>query len=944
MQETNFQRVIKVAQELLKDALDETGEACSVALVGSAVDETLAFLKRKAEGVNRDDVIAEIIRRMSIWVGEDATLADMTDHEPWLTPALKREWRYWQRYREWQEARLPWAAIEGLDATTDGILGLLENPKREGSWDRRGLVVGHVQSGKTGNYTGLVCKAADAGYKIIIVLAGLHNNLRAQTQMRLDEGFLGYETHPDANQKARPIGVGLIDSDPALRPQFVTNRTETGDFNMRFARNLGVYPEERPWLFVIKKNKSVLTRLLEWLHRHVADSKDSESGRPLVTRLPLLVIDDEADNASVDTGEKVIGEDGEPDLEHEPTAINRLIRSILHTFTRKAYVGYTATPFANIFIHEQGSTALEGPDLFPAAFIKNLAAPSSYVGPVRVFGVTGDDGRVGGLPLVREVEDYCSEDGKSGWMPKGHKSSHRPVCDTPEGMPASLVEAIHAFMLACTVRNLRGQGDEHSSMLIHVTRFNQVQEHVHRQVDDYVQHCRQRLMRRLDHAPLLQSLRALWERDFLPTATDERLQETEGTPANMPAWADIEQALPLMLEELKVRMINGKATDILDYADSPTGLKVIAVGGDKLARGLTLEGLLCSYFLRASRMYDTLMQMGRWFGYRPGYLDLCRLYTTTDLVEWFEHITDAAEELREEFDLMQANGGTPRDFGLKVRSHPTLMVTSRLKMRSAKAMMLSFSGSLVETVAFFREQQKLERNLAAFNQLIERLGPAGAIPRRSGEAARGCWWTGVPATEVLGFLDNYVTHPESYKTDSRLLASFIEAMSLKGELTHWNIALLSGGARPDKIAGREVNWLKRSANKELVDRYAIGRLLSPGDEAFGLSEQAWQAALTKTREAWHADAGSGRKRSELPDAPNGPAIRHVRGFGSADVAATPETGLLLLALLDPQQADMTLPDVPVAAFAISFPGSHSGVAVKYMANNVFWETEFGACE
>ena len=303
-----------------------------------------------------------------------------------------------------------------MDNSTDQILGLLEDPTRNGFWDRRGLVVGHVQSGKTGNYTGLICKAADAGYKIIIVLAGMHNNLRSQTQMRLDEGFLGYETSPSGD-KLNIIGVGQVDGDPAIRPNYATNRSENGDFNAKVAKHLGITPEQRPWLFVVKKNKSVLHRLYKWIQDHAANTSDSVTGRKLVTNLPLLVIDDEADHASVDTGEQVVTEDGKPDSEHQPTAINSLIRKILHSFSRKAYVGYTATPFANIFIHERGETTEEGPDLFPSSFIINLGAPSNYIGPARVFGLTGTEGREFGLPLARLVGDHCTDDGKSGWMP-----------------------------------------------------------------------------------------------------------------------------------------------------------------------------------------------------------------------------------------------------------------------------------------------------------------------------------------------------------------------------------------------------------------------------------------------------------------------------------------------------------------------------------------------
>ena len=370
----NFTKVVKVAQELLQDEDDKAG--ITPTLIEEKISAVLAMNRRWAEGLDRAAVADELIRRFSIWIGQDTTLENNDDHEKWLVAERKRDWRYWQRYREWLERRLSHKAVDALDATTDRILGMLEDPGREGRWSRRGLVVGHVQSGKTSNYTALIGKAADAGYKIIIVLAGLHNNLRAQTQMRLDEGFLGFETKPIPDD-LKIIGVGEIDGDPAIRPNFATNRTENGDFNSAVARNLGISPEQRPWLFVVKKNKKVLERLLTWIRNHVANVHDAERGGRIVTHLPVLIVDDEADHASVDTGEQAFDGDGNPDPEHEPKAINRLIRQILHSFSRSAYVGYTATPFANIFIHEGGSTREEGPDLFPSAFIVNLAAPAS---------------------------------------------------------------------------------------------------------------------------------------------------------------------------------------------------------------------------------------------------------------------------------------------------------------------------------------------------------------------------------------------------------------------------------------------------------------------------------------------------------------------------------------------------------------------------------------
>jgi len=642
MASTTEQRIIKFVQELLLDEADKAG--ITPALIDDKIELVLAMNPKWRDGIDRVAVTDELIRRFSLWIGRDATLKNNEGHKDWLTAARKTDWRYWQRYREWLERKLSIRAVEALDASTDGVLSLLEDPKRDGPWDRRGLVVGHVQSGKTSHYSGLICKSADAGYKIIIILAGLHNNLRSQTQIRLDEAFLGYKTTAFDGEALVPVGVSEIDADPEIRPNYATNRAENGDFSTRIARNLGITPEQRPWLFVVKKNKTVLERLLGWIRNHVANARDKETGLPVVTNLPLLLIDDEADHASVDTKEILLDENGRPDEEHEPTAINRRIRRILHSFSRSAYVGYTATPFANIFIHEQAATREEGPDLFPSAFIISLAAPSNYVGPARVFGTRSEEGRAAGLPLIRKIDDH------DGWMPPGHKNGWVPLHEGRNELPPSLNEAIDAFILACALRRLRGQEAEHSSMLIHVTRFTSVQKLVHAQVDERVRHVRQRLQRRTaGHEMVLDAFRALWERDFAPTSTTmcEQLPDECDRSAS-PAWSEIEDVLADAAADIQVRMINGTAKDALDYAENQeTGLKVIAIGGDKLARGLTLEGLTVSYFLRASKMYDTLMQMGRWFGYRPGYLDLGRLYTTGELVEWFEHIADASEELRE---------------------------------------------------------------------------------------------------------------------------------------------------------------------------------------------------------------------------------------------------------------------------------------------------------
>jgi len=946
-----FQRVVSVAQTFLVEAM-ENG-SITPTLIAEKV-EFVATHMAPGESVDRKEAVAELIRRFSLWIGGSSTLSDRTGHKDWLNTARKRDWRYWQRYRDFLENKMSIKAVDALDDATNKILELLEDPLREGGWDRRGLVVGHVQSGKTGNYTGLICKAADAGYKIIIVLAGLHNNLRSQTQIRLEEGFLGYETSAK-NDVVRYIGVGENGRDAEIRPNCATNRSDNGDFNTKVAKHLAISPEQRPWLFVVKKNKTVLDRLLKWIRNHVADSKDSD-GRPLVSGFPLLLIDDEADHASVDTGDQVVGKDGSVDDEYQPKAINSRIRKILHSFSRKAYVGYTATPFANVFIDRRKATKEEGPDVFPQSFIINISAPSNYIGPARVFGLRAPEGRAGGLPLTREVEDQAAWIEEAGWMPPKHGKNHVPLFNGRDEVPPSLREAVSVFVLACAVRVLRGQGRRHCSMLIHVTRYTAVQEEVRRQVEELVRGYRQRVERGFDRDKLMAEWRELWESDFVPTSATvaKAMDETDGE-FHLPEWGEVEDVLADVLGDLanSVRAINGSAGDVLDYAErEETGLKVIAVGGDKLARGLTLEGLCVSYFVRTTKMYDTLMQMGRWFGYRPGYLDLCRLYTTSDLIEWFGHIADAAEELRQEFDTMAKVHATPENYGMKVQSHPILMVTSPIKMRSAKSLQVSFCGSVLETVAFHRDLSVIERNLVVMERLLDAAGtPAerDAIVRRRGESDqewKGFLWNNIPAEHIIEFFSGYLTHPAARKVNSAVLADFVKVMAAKGELTSWTVALVGGSDGKDCMICEKYaleNMIKRSQNPSSKgEHYSIGRLLSPRDESIDLDEEAWMAALNLTIDDRMMDPARRTEETgkDQPRAPSGVFVRQVRGLGEKGVVGHPERGLLLIYPIDPRDAGFPEDSAPIIGFGVSFPASRSTTTVKYEVDHLLWETEY----
>lgn len=962
---SDFENVLKISQALIQDEIGEGHTPVTIDLIYAKVDQVLEMKTKWKGTVNRLALIKELETRFSIWIGKETFLSNDDDHVAWLSGSRKEGWRYWPRYRQWLEDRWAPTSVEALDQVTDRIVGLLEHPDRPGPWDRRGLVVGHVQSGKTANYTGLICKAADAGYKLIVVLAGLHSNLRSQTQMRLDEGFLGYETMPRRQAQGtelRTIGVGLIDSDPTIRPDYVTNRANDGDFKKTIANNMGISPGHRPWLFVVKKNPSVLRHLVSWVEERVADAHDSLTGRPIVSNLPLLVIDDEADHASVDTGEQLFDENGQPDLVYQPKKINQLIRRLLHLFNKSAFVGYTATPFANIFIHERGRTEEHGEDLFPRSFIVNLPTPSNYAGPVRVFGLEpSQDGENGShpLPLVRHVNDHAATlnlDERQGWMPPRHRNGHRPLLNGIAELPKSLQQSIQAFILGCTVRDLRGQANEHTSMLVHVTKYTSTQKEVANQVRDYLVTIKRRLKRGVDDAELIGQFNSLWCNDFIRTTASVTSLVANGH-YELPQWSAVEKLIPQIIEDISVREINGHAGEVLDYEQhKETGLKVIAIGGDKLARGLTLEGLIVSYFLRASRMYDTLMQMGRWFGYRPGYLDLCRLYTTPDLEDWFQHITEASEELREEFNHMYAVGGTPREYGIRVKSHPLLMVTSRVKMRNSEELRLSFAGESQETIIFHRDTNKLSNNVTATDSLIRKMGEPILDPKRNrlGGGAhqwKGSFlWEGVPSENIVEFLRTFLTHEDNRTVIGPMLADYIDQQQPYGELAKWSVALLSGEGEAKTIGGLSIKTVKRSPNLRCYDveaqkrdnRFIIRRILAPRDEAIDLDQDAYQAALElSVRTSMGSQAGN--RQRKIPTAPSGLSIRRIRGIGDASrgILGHPERGLLLLYPLSPLEGDIAF-DGPVVGFGVSFPESRNAQSITYKVNNVYWAQEYGA--
>jgi len=931
---TAFEQAKNHALLILRQYQLPTHENIRAAINAACI--TLEAMGTAANGeVDKDQLQRDIESLLNVWAPDGTQLVDMKGHEPWLPDTRSKvNWDFWRRYELYlgEDKGIPPAVIARLDSLTDRVLGLLENPKRRGPWDRRGMVVGQVQSGKTANYTGLICKAVDAGYKLIIVLAGVHNSLRSQTQLRLDEGFLGRDTQQSRvflKETAR-MGVGhFVLTDRRLAAHSLTTSAGDGDFHRAKAKSIAVYIGNDPVILVIKKNGSVLNNLIKWVHATVADAK------PPAKDLPVLVLDDEADHASVDTRARAVDEAGQFAEDHDPTAINRLIRHLLNSFEQSAYVGYTATPFANIFIPPDDVNVKHGEDLFPRSFIINLPAPSNYVGPVQVFGLTragdGDGGPVMGLPVVRTVSD------SQPFIPTPHRKEL-----VPPDLPDSLREAIRAFILSCAARRARGDEKAHNSMLVHVTRFNAVQ----RIMGDLVQQELRTLKQRLeygdgDRLPTLKDeLQLLWEQDYAPTTADiqHRFDDPEITTLT---WSEIEPNLRDAALKIDIKLINGEAQDVLDYYGQPNGISVIAIGGDKLSRGLTLEGLTVSYYLRTTQMYDTLMQMGRWFGYRPGYLDLCRLYTTPELVQWYEHITAASEELREEFDRMATAHLTPMDYGLKVQTHPGgLMVTSAGKMRYGRKVRVSFDRSLIESYLIQKDKSVIDHNYAVTDAFLQRLPPP---VQPKGDDYH---WLNVPAGEVITYLSQLRGHPALPASDPPHLAEYIGKKLLHGELAHWTVVLIDvvskRKGRPGSVGGITVGLsLRNPGDRSSQDAYYIRNrhIITGSDEMLDLSQEERDRALAGTISEWEAKEEN-KRSSDPPSRPSGPYIRAERPR---------DRGLLLLYPLDPDAEELFPPDDvrrkgnPIIGYALSFPGTdRPDEAVEYIVNPVYWKEELAA--
>ena len=869
-------------------------------------DEALGLVRRfidlktpREEAINNPLIPAEFrprileqLEKENIIILEPAHVIQAGEiPDDWLNAADRSGWYYWTSLRQFWLDQNGWSlkTVQSVDDTTDKILRQLPHPTKN-EFNVRGLVLGYIQSGKTANYTALIAKAADAGYRLIIVLSGIDNGLRLQTQIRLKRELVGYPGLASDSVPLPPTGKQWIE---------FTREELKGDFKPGYA-NPAVLQGPQPVLLVIKKNGAILRRLISWLDKAPFES---------IQTLPVLVIDDEADQASIDTtGTYQVAEEIEDKEIEDPSVINKRIRQILQKFKKSAYVAYTATPFANTLIPHDTYHPEYSIDLYPKDFIIDLPKPPGYYGAEELFGITEgpDTERKPGLDILRPVSDDDID-----------------IIDHGD-IPVSLKNALLDYILGGAARAFRGQVEKPATMLVHTSHLIGEQRALTEKFRQHFKDLRDEWRYQKDKG-LQDILKTRWEEKFRGVT---RFHHPE---LDVP-FESIMPHLDKFLESVQVRTINSETGHVLDYRKEPN-LKAVAIGGNKLSRGLTIEGLLVSYFVRSTDMYDTLLQMGRWFGFRQGYEDLTRIYTTPDLILNFSDLAFVERQIREDIQVYEDEGLTPLQVGVRIRSHPAMLVTSRLKSRFAKTetIIQSYSDKSTETVKFPLSQPEIlkkqeEENLKILNKFLTELGTP-----ESGDD-KGPVWSGVSAAKILSFIKKYqILGDKPVEFSPSLIAAYIEKQLGHKELQNWTVAIRGRGTPDEKlgsaewnIAGRKIWQISRT---RITNTDRLGVISDSKDESVGFTVEQRKkmedavAAGMKNRKATRAQ----RSKEE------GLLLLYpISRYSGYDMPAEGEGNRIRL---------FTNPDDPNAfdllGLAFSFPKSeHPQPVVEYISGTV----------
>jgi len=709
--------------------------------------------------------------------------------------------------------------IEETKRSSLEILKKMGDPKSSEPFYIRGLVVGSVQSGKTANFNAVINSAVDAGYDLIIVLSGIMEDLRNQTQLRIEKEVEG-------KYKAGVFtGVGAISSFGSLGTypevnQIIVPTSPDTDFSKTIKE--ADFTLNNKNILICKKNTSVLKNLLLWLHTYLNKNKDK-------IEIPFLIVDDEADNASLNNlGEKGI---------NYASVINGHIRALLALFNKKTYIGYTATPFGNVLQDRN-----EAPDqkwqvtektggeiittefdleksLFPEDFIELLFPPPNYIGPKHFFETRLETVRKIDPLIPAPVTDYLNafparvwkDDSETGvprepTIEKNGETRATVKNDSfPGYLPESLKEAIMCFVISTAVRISRKsemidsrQYQPHNTMLIHISRFTEWQTRTKKLVIDFVNELIEDLDSDLpsDKNSVYGTFERIWYKyyayvmeniaNYLPDQYDDPYL----TPKT---FEDIKPLLITAISGVEIKAINSETKDKLTYPEN-TEKKYIAIGGNRLSRGFTLEGLTINYFIRNTNYADTLLQMGRWFGYRPGYIDCCKLFSTQDSLEKFDQTTYTIEDLEQKFIDMNRNPeNTPSKYALLVLKHPgALKITRPSILKNTREVNWSFSDELVQTTWFSLDQIRMKNAWDGLKSHVLNLGTAfnnkqeGYLLFENATSTELFNFLKLPNT----FLDKDKKHGENYFAE---LIAFIKLANEKNLLTSWTIGIKTFG-------------------------------------------------------------------------------------------------------------------------------------------------------
>ena len=749
--------------------------------------------------------------------------------------------------------------VRSVHEASNEVVSLLENPAQL-QFSCRGLVVGHVQSGKTANMTAVIAKALDAGYNTVIVLAGLTNKLRHQTQMRMFNDLV--LRHP-------------------LRWQVLTSNEMNRDFRAP-AQGGFLSHVDKAQLAVVKKNVSPLGQLRTAVERTLPAH---------LAQLRILLIDDECDQATVNSAR------GELDM----TAINARIRELLAILPAVSYVGYTATPFANVLINPYRIEGVELDDLYPRDFITALPKSPNYFGTEELFGRPPADADnleadEEGLDMIREVDP--EEEVLLQPTSRTERDAFQPQ------MTDSLESAILYYMACCAARRARGHENQHMTMLVHTSAFVIAHERLAALIEGWVDIRRDDLLDPASESGM--RMAQIWndEQGRLPPDI------TDAEPVTA------EQLWPHMrdvLRDLEFPIENGSSEDRIDYGDAPR--TYIVVGGSILARGLTLEGLMVSYFLRTASQYDTLLQMGRWFGYRLGYEDLPRLWMTDDLKMRFRALAQVEQEIRDDIDRYRSEDLTPMQAAVRIRAIPGMAITSANRMRAARPCAISYWGTHRQTFRFeHRNEAILRTNWAAAEELVSRSEALGRRDRANGKKL----WRRVPRSSVLRFFETYRPYSEHGDLRPSLLLPF-----LRGEddrLAEWNVGIVeTARARRSRAIGTagQIGLVTRARLRDTGDIADIKALMSRSDIWFDcegpVPAEGWDDLKEGRRNSLGADVPLlllyGIDRESQPRNASSSvrvgldAVDDVLGYGLVFPGSVTEGDNFVSVVLDPLSAD-----------------------------------------